>query len=206
MKTIARSPAVSRGQHTRSAILDASYALFVKQGYAATSMRDIALRSHVALGGIYNHFSSKEGIFRTIIEGRHPLLEIIPLLGTVEGDSIESFVRNAAHTLVDQLGHHPDFLNLMLIEIVEFKARHLPKLFGKILPLVAPLAQRLSSARGSLRRMPAPVLARAFLGMFFSYYITEIIFGRSMPREMSSGAIDHFVDIFLHGIMNEARP
>jgi AcrR family transcriptional regulator len=206
MRAISRVPVVSRGQRTRGAILDASYSLFVKQGFAATSMRDIAVHSHVALGGIYNHFSSKEAIFRTIIEGRHPLLETIPLLGSAEGDSIESFVRNAAHTLVEQLGHHPDFLNLMLIEIVEFKARHLPKLFEKFLPLVAPLSQRLSSTRGSLRTMPAPVLARAFLGMFFSYYITETILGRSMPPEMSAGAIDHFVDIFLHGILKEARP
>ena len=53
-------------------------------------MRDIAVRSHVALGGIYNHFSSKERIFRTIIEERHPLLEILPLLGAVEGDSVET--------------------------------------------------------------------------------------------------------------------
>ena len=206
MAAIGGDPVVSRGQRTRRAILDASYLLFVKQGFAATSMRDIAVRSHVALGGIYNHFSSKEAIFRTIIEGRHPLLEIIPLLGSVEGDSVESFVRNAAHTLVDQLGHHPDFLNLMLIEIVEFKARHLPILFEKFLPLVTPLSQRITSARGSLRTIPAPVLARAFLGMFFSYYITETILSRSMPPEMAAGGIDHFVDIFLHGSLKEAPP
>ena len=114
-------------------------------------------------------------------------------------------MRNAAHTLVEQLGNHPDFLNLMLIEIVEFKARHVPALFERVVPLVAPLAQRLSSARGNLRTVPAPVLARAFLGMFFSYYITEMILGRSMPPEMSAGAMDHFVDIFLHGILKEAR-
>ena len=206
MATIGRDPSVSRGQRTRRAILDASYRLFVKQGFAATSMRDIAVRSRVALGGIYNHFSSKEAIFRTIIEGRHPLLEIIPLLGSVEGDTVESFVRNAAHTLVDQLGRHPDFLNLMLIEIVEFKARHLPRLFEKFLPLITPLSQRITSARGSLRTIPAPVLARAFLGLFFSYYITETILSRSILPEMSAGGIDHFVDIFLHGVLKEARP
>ena len=199
-------PTPSRGQRTRRAILDASYALFVKQGFAATSMRDIAMRSHVALGGIYNHFSSKEAIFATIIEGRHPLLEILPMLGAVEGETLESFVRNAARTLVEQLGHHPDFLNLMLIEIVEFKARHLPVLFEKFVPLVGPLSKRITSARGSLRKIPGPALARAFLGMFFSYYITETMLRRSVPSPTSFGSIDHFVDIFLHGILREAHP
>ena len=47
------------------------------------------------------------------------------------------------------------------------------------------------------------VLARAFLGMFFSYYITEMLLGRAMPSEMSVDAMDHFVDIFLHGILEE---
>jgi len=191
---------------TRRAILDASYKLFIKQGFAATSMRGIAQGSHLALGGIYNHFSSKEAIFRAIIEERHPFLEIIPLLNSVQGSGAESYVRNAAHTLVDQLGHHPDFLNLMLIEIVEFKAKHVPRLFGKFLPLVAPLALRITSVRGNLRPIPALVLARAFLGMFLSYYITEILIGRAMPPEMSGDAIDHFVDIFLHGILKEERP
>ena len=203
---MAQTPVASRGLRTRRTVLDASYRLFIKQGFAATSMRDIARRSHLALGGIYNHFSSKEAIFRAIIEERHPLLEIMPLLHTVEGDDAASFVRNAAHTLVDQLGHHPDFLNLMLIEIVEFKARHVPLLFGKLLPMAAPLARRVMASQGDLRRIPPLVLARAFLGMFFSYYITEILLGSVMPSEMSADAVDHFVDIFLHGILTEEQP
>jgi AcrR family transcriptional regulator len=169
-------------------------------------MRDIAGRSHLALGGIYNHFSSKEAIFKASIEERHPFLTIIPLLSSVEGVTVESFVQNAAHTLVDQLGRHPDFLNLMLIEIVEFKARHVPILFQKFMPLVAPLSKRMTSAPGRLRALPPLVLARAFLGMFFSYYMTEILLGRAMPPEMSRHAIDHFVDIFLYGVLEEKRP
>ncbi len=194
---------LSRGERTKSAILDAAYSLFVKQGYAATSMRDIALRSHLALGGIYNHFSSKEAIFKATIEERHPFLTIIPVLSSVEGNTVESYVRNAAHTLVEQLGRHPDFLNLMLIEIVEFKARHVPILFQKFMPLVAPLSKRMTITPGRLRPLPPLVLARAFLGMFFSYYITDILLGQAMPPEMSRHAIDHFVDIFLYGVLQE---
>ncbi len=203
MKHNSEEAVLSRGERTKGTILDAAYGLFVEQGYAATSMRDIALRSHLALGGIYNHFSSKEAIFKATIEERHPFLTIIPVLSSVEGDTVESYVRNAAHTLVEQLGRHPDFLNLMLIEIVEFKARHVPILFQKFMPLVAPLSKRMTTARGRLRPLPPLVLARAFLGMFFSYYITEILLGQAMPPEMSHHAVDHFVDIFLHGVLKE---
>jgi AcrR family transcriptional regulator len=200
-----KDPALPRGQRTRRAVLDASYRLFVKQGFAATSMREIAAHSRLALGGIYNHFSSKAAIFRAIIEERHPFLEVIPLLNSVQGDSVEAFVRNAAHTLVDQLGRHPDFLNLMLIEIVEFKARHVPLLFDKFLPLLTPLAQRMGAADGNLRIIPPFVLVRAFLGMFFSFYITEILLGKAMPSDTAGDSIDHFVDIYLRGILEEEQ-
>ena len=197
--------AESRGERTRRAILDGSYRLMVRQGFAATSMRQIATRSRVALGGIYNHFNSKEEIFRAILEERHPFLQVLPVLLTAQGDSVEAFVRNAAHTLVAHLKRHPDFLNLMLIEIVEFKGRHVRALFGKFLPQAMPLAERLSPLQGPTRDIPRLVLARAFVGMFFSYYISGVLLGAAMPRGMSAHAIDHFVDIFLHGILKEQR-
>jgi hypothetical protein len=115
---------------------------------------------------------------------------------------VEEYVHNAAHTLVDELKRHPEFLNLMLVEIVEFKARHVPVVFEKMYPLLMPVVQRLGSLEGNLRSIPPIVLARAFLGMFFSYYITETLMGRSVPREFRDvHAIDYFVEIFLHGIL-----
>jgi AcrR family transcriptional regulator len=198
-------PVLSRGERTRRAILDGAYRLIIKQGFAATSMREIAIQSHVALGGIYNHFGSKEEVFRAIVEERHPFIHILPVLQSVEGETLEEFVRTAASTLVEQLRRHPDFLNLMLIEIVEFKARHVPGLFRKFLPLAMPVVRRLDPLRSGMRDIPPMILARAFLGMFFSYYITEALLGRSLPPAMAAGAMDHFVDIFLHGVLVEEK-
>jgi AcrR family transcriptional regulator len=192
---------LTKGERTRRAIVDAAYDLIIAQGFAATSMRQIAEKAGLALGGIYNHFSSKDEVFQAIIEDRHPFYQIVPILNTVQGDSIEDFVRQAAHTLVDQLGHYPEFLNLMMTEIVEFKAKHVPLVFTKMFPLLLPVAQRFTSLDGRLRQIPPAVLLRAFLGMFFSYYITEALMGRALPPEMMANALDHFVDIFLHGIL-----
>lgn len=192
----------SKGEQTRHSILSAAYSLIIRQGYAATSMRQIAEKSGLALGGIYNHFSSKEEVFRAIVAERHPFFQIVPLLQAAPGNSVEEYVHNAAHTLVDELKRHPEFLNLMLVEIVEFKARHVPVVFEKLYPLLMPIVRRISSLEGNLRSIPPVVLARAFLGMFFSYYITETLMGRSVPREFRDvHAIDYFVEIFLHGIL-----
>jgi len=131
---------LKKGERTRQVIIDAAYTLIIDQGYSATSMRQIAGKAKLSLGSIYNHFSSKEEVFRAIIQERHPFFQILPVLNSVRGRTIEEFVRNAARTLVEQLGHHPDFLNLLLIEIVEFKGRHVPLLFDKFLPMALPLA------------------------------------------------------------------
>jgi AcrR family transcriptional regulator len=194
---------LKKGDRTRQTIMDAAYRLIIKQGYAATSMRQIADRSGLALGGIYNHFSSKEQVFRSIVQERHPFLQILPVLSLVRGKKVEEYVRNAARTLIQQLGHHPDFLNLMLIEIVEFKGRHVPLLVDKFIPMIMPLSQHIQSLEGKTRKIPPFILARAFLGMFFSYYITEILMGPVVPPEWQANALDHFVDIFLHGILTK---
>jgi AcrR family transcriptional regulator len=192
---------LSKGERTSRAIVDAAYDLIVEQGYAATSMRQIADKVGVALGSIYNHFPSKEEVFVAIIQERHPLFQIVPLLNTVGGETVETFARNAAHTLIAELGQHPEFLNLLLIEIVEFKGEHVPVVFEKMFPMIERMAQRLSDLRGNMREIPQFVLARAFLGMFFSFFITELILSRTSLIETQIDALDHFVDIFLHGIL-----
>jgi AcrR family transcriptional regulator len=205
MKTMA---SVTKGEQTRQTILSAAYDLIIRQGYAATSMRQIAEKGGLALGGIYNHYASKEEVFLAILEERHPFFEMLPTLNQVEGDTVEEYVRNAARTLVAQLGRHPDFLNLMLVEIVEFKARHVPRVFDKLRPMLMPIAEHIGARQGELRPIPPFVLTRAFLGMFFSYYITDILFARALPpdlRKLNANAIDHFADIFLHGILIEEK-
>jgi hypothetical protein len=69
--------------------------------------------------------------------------------------------------------------------------------------MILPLAQRFATMGGDVRHIPPPVLMRAFLGMFFSYYITDILIGPVMPPEMQENALDYFVDIFLQGILAE---
>jgi len=193
---------LSKGERARESILEAAHKLLIQQGFAATSMRQIGKAAGLAPGSLYNHFASKEEMFLAILKDRHPFYQIIPILLQVEGRTVEEFCRNAAHTLVENLGHHPDFLNLMLTEIVEFKGEHVPVLFETFLPELIPLGQRITSLDGKIRDVHPLVLMRAFLGMFFAYYITGILMGRA-PIVFPEDALDQFVDIFLYGVLEE---
>jgi AcrR family transcriptional regulator len=181
--------------------LQAAYDLFLEQGYAATSMRQIAERSGLALGGIYNHFENKDSIFSELIIDRHPFHQILPLLEAARGDTVEEFVRNAAKSMVGELGRRPDFIKFMFVELVEFNGRDLPKMFKVVYPQILPLIQRFQAGRGDLRPIPPVVLFRAFLGLFFSFYMTEFLLAGTPVAALQENALNHFVDIFLHGVM-----
>ena len=192
-----------RGEQTRMQIIQSATRLFIRQGYHGTSMRQVAEEAGTALGGIYNHFSGKEELFVAILMDRHPVREIIPALNASQGDTVEALVRDAARLMVEILDNRMDFLNLIFIELVEFEARHLPDMFSMLLPQVLPFVERLYQTKGSLRPVPPLLLLRSFMGLFISYVITGLMIGKQLPPEMSKNALEHFIDIYLHGILAE---
>ena len=194
----------TRGGRTQTEITKAAHRLFLERGYHGTSMRDIAREAGIALGGIYNHFASKEDIFLAVFIEHHPYRDVLPAMNAAQGETIEAFVRDAAAQMLDALGESQDFLNLTFIELVEFKGQHIPQLFESIFPQILEFAQRMVEGQGELRSVPLPILVRAFIGLFISYYMTETLIGRQLPDEMQRNALDHFVDIYLHGILKDS--
>lgn len=194
----------TRGENTRLEIVQAAHQLFIGQGYHGTSMRQIARTAGIALGSIYNHFSSKEDVFVAVLQAHHPYHEILHAAQVASGDTIETFVGGVATQLVAALSRHPEFLNLMLIEIVEFNSQHIPLLFNEIFPQLIPLVEKFTSNQSRLREIPVLIVMRAFVGLFFSFYITEALIGRQIPVQMKENGLEYFIDIFLHGIVDHS--
>jgi AcrR family transcriptional regulator len=192
---------LSQGERTKSEIIQVAYRLFLEQGYHGTSMRQIAQKSGISLGGIYNHFESKEQIFTDVIVAHHPYFEVIPALNAAQGETVEEFFHDAANRLVSNLDDRLDFLKLMFIELVEFNGQHIPQIFEVFFPDVMDFAQRFPADRSELREIPRPILVRAFIGLFFSFIMTEILIGQFTPPDMSENTLDYFIDIYLHGVL-----
>ncbi|NCP85895.1 MAG: hypothetical protein CO094_12020 [Anaerolineae bacterium CG_4_9_14_3_um_filter_57_17] len=195
-------PAPSKGSQTRQTILDAAHSLFLEHGYAATSMRQIAGRAGLALGGIYNHFSGKDDIFQALILDRHPYVQIFPLLKNVPGDSAEEFIRNAAVIIQAEMGSRPEFMKLMFIEIVEFNGSHFPKLFDVLYQQILPILQRFQSPQSGARDLPALLILRTLMGTIVAYYVTEFLMNDpAIPAALRSVSLADFMEIYLHGIL-----
>lgn len=194
----------TKGDVTRLAVEDAALSLYLEQGYHATSMRQIADQAGLALGGIYNHFRSKEEIFEAIIIDKHPYKKILPIILATEGDEIDEFLRNGMQVIIRELGGEPYYMKLMLIELVEFNGKHGAALLKKIAPEVLPVFERLIKSRKNLRVSNPAVLMRSFFGMILSYFITDMLISGSVIKKlMPRNAADLYVDLFLYGIVQK---
>jgi AcrR family transcriptional regulator len=75
VKKICEQPIVKkihkRREASREKILQVSIELFYDAGYDKTTARQIAQRSGILIGSLYNIFSSKEEIFKAIIMGAY---------------------------------------------------------------------------------------------------------------------------------------
>ena len=195
---------LNKGEATRLAIEDAAIELFIEQGYHATSMRQVADKAGLALGGIYNHFKSKDEIFEAIVVDKHPYKKILPLVLAVEGETAEEFFGNAFRIIVREMGGQPEYMNLMFIEFIEFKGKHGAVMLREIAPKVLPVFEKLVKSMKGLRVTNPVMLMRSFFGMIISYFITDMIIANSVVSKlMPKNSVDAYVDIFLNGILKE---
>ena len=84
MNTTLKTRSTRRAEDTRRKIYEAAMELFREKGFEETTMRDIAAKAGVALGGAYYYFSSKDAIvlefYRQMQDASNPLM-----LATLEG-------------------------------------------------------------------------------------------------------------------------
>ena len=186
---------------TRSRIIDSAFRLFVDRGYNATPMREISQDAGVTVGAIYNHFATKEDIWLAVLQEKHPYRTILPLIESVEGETVADVIRSAARLLVRELANRPDLFNMLFIEIVEFKSTHVPILYAAIAPHLVRLEALMKGKKGRLRDIPAPVILRSFVGLFFSYYITGVLLKNFPGVPTDETSLDRFVDLYLQGVL-----
>jgi AcrR family transcriptional regulator len=110
-----------RHSDTKQLILNTALELFSKQGYAGSSIRQIARAVNITESAIYNHYTSKEEIFKAILsefESRTISEKVLSedLLNDLA--SPEKFLKNFALKLINHW-NSPDermFIRLVLME------------------------------------------------------------------------------------------
>lgn len=193
---------ITKGEQTQQAIIEAARDLFLQHGFHGTSMRQIADRAELALGGIYNYFASKEELFAAVLDAYHPYRVVFPLLDTVQGETVEEYVRAVAEKARGTVQGSQQMMPLVFIELVEFQGRHLKQLAEKLLPRLTEFMGKFATLQGQMRPLPLPVKARVLVSMFIGFMITDMVmrntpFTDNQQHDWYGGLID----IYLHGIL-----
>jgi AcrR family transcriptional regulator len=195
----------ARGEITRERLLDVALDQFVRHGFHGTSMRQIADAAGLAVGGIYNHFSSKEAIFAAVLDANHPYRVVEAALQDASAPSLEAFVRGTSARLWAAVqGKREQLLPLMFIELVEFRGQHLQAVAESLFPKVLGFVQHFDPSTENRRPLPGPVVLRAFINFMVGHLILETVLSNSpLFQQMDVDWLEGTVDIFLHGVLRD---
>ncbi len=200
--------AETRGEQTRQAILEAAERLFLMNGYHGTSMRQIAREAgNIAVGGIYNHFSSKEQIFRALLEMRSPYAQAVPFFESIEVTTGPRMIAQAFVHFQQILGANLNFVELALIDLREFDGSTIRTLVNDVLPSILHFIERARSAPGLRDDLSNFSILRILVATVIGYAFTNLVGARlfvGSPHMPDINALlhrqDEMIEILLHGI------
>jgi AcrR family transcriptional regulator len=203
-----RTAKTTKGEQTRTRILEAALALFKEQGYEETTMREVAERADVALGNAYYYFSGKESLLEAYYGTIHrehmaramPLLEKQRdlkkrLLGVIEAqlEVMEPYHRFSV--LLFKTAADPDSpLNPFSAQSAEARAEGI-ELYAHVL----------DGAKVKIPRDIAPELPQ----LLWSYSMGVVLFwlhDRSEGRERTHRMVARTVDLVVRMINLLSNP
>jgi AcrR family transcriptional regulator len=199
-------------EERKTVIEDAAKELLIKQGFHATSMRDIARRASISLGNVYNYFETKEAIFESIINRYVTIIDqkLKEILEELDEPLDPKDMRRLGEMVGELVDRHQDFWLLMYIDVLEFQNRHFRKMFEGLAEKFRRLfEERFASAieRGDLRSGVDPAVGFTVAYMqFFNYFLVERLFGGNLHLGLTDEqALNYLTKIFCYGVLSESK-
>lgn len=196
---------MKKDTRTKDRILDAALNVFSMKGYLGATTREIAGLAGVAEVTLFRNFSSKEKLFEEVVNRYSFLPALKGLLPELQDRPYRDALAEIARRFLAILNERRH-----LVRIVQGDIHHSEKLRDIFYLFTDEMFRTLASyfgemqARGVLRDFDAKAAARAFFGMFFSYfYREECIAKRKIGKPDLNRVVKEFVDIFVRGTLSE---
>ena len=153
-------------------IIKTAKTLISQKGYAATGLREIAQIAGVSLGNIYNHFESKEDLFRSIFDSREieeSLSDTFLLIAEDFPFNIDRVILSIKKT-VDE---NHELYRIVYIDLIEFGGVNTNKLLENLLAFGQTIFQGKlfeKARQGLLKNIDYDFFARQFLIAQISFF------------------------------------
>jgi AcrR family transcriptional regulator len=199
-------------EQRRGRIEEAARELFIKRGFHATSMRDIAAGADASLGNLYNYYRTKEDILESIIARYQKVIDarLRAIFEEIEEPFRPASLVRFGQLVKELVSAHSDFWLLMYIDVLEFENRHFRRMFDG---LAANLRRRFSAYFAAMKREgafyegvdPAVGFTAAYM-QFFNYFLVEKLFGGNGHFGLSDDqVIRKLAEIFCRGMLRPAK-
>ncbi|MBD2577969.1 TetR/AcrR family transcriptional regulator [Oscillatoria sp. FACHB-1406] len=205
MQLFHRRPAdeIPTEEDTRTRILNAALKLFARQGYDATTTKDLAAAAGVAEGTLFRHFVNKKAILVEVatkgwVDILTDLLTELSEMGSYKA------VAQVMRRRMLRMWESSDLMRVCFME-AQFHPELRDRIQLEVITKMTDVAEaffQTAMDRGIYRRTNPKIVAQVFLGMFAIAGFSDrtIINPNASPREMQEMA-EGIADIFLHGVL-----
>ncbi|GAA5073851.1 TetR/AcrR family transcriptional regulator [Lysobacter panacisoli] len=191
----------------RSEILDAASELFLRDGYANTSIDAVIEKVGGSKRAIYSHFGGKDDLFAAMVTGlSEQALQAIQRADERAGEDVRSSLVHFGRAIMRIL---MDARTIALYRLVVSECGRIPGLAEAFLQngpgrATLALARLLEThARSGALAVPHPRdAAEHFIGMLRDDSHLEVVLGVRKPlgERAQRTRVEQVVDIFLHGV------
>ena len=184
-------------------ILQGAIRVFLKEGYARTSMDRVSASAGVSKQTIYSHFQDKEGLFKALIERLTiACFESIFSTEKLHGEPA-ILLRQVAEIYLTKVADNPDYLGLLRLMITE--SQNFPELAKLYTQTVVQRGRQMLSqyftSHPELGITDPEAMAHIFFGSLVSYVILqEILYG----KELMILSRDRLVDSLMNVVMSQS--
>jgi len=187
---------------TRVRILEAGLKAFSDKGYLGATTKEIAGKASVAEPTLFRHFSSKEKLFEEVINTYSFLPALKGILREIEDLKYADALTLIAGRFLETLIQRKDLIRIMHSEMQRYpeqiqRIHH--AIVDELFKVLASYFDRLKE-KGIIIDMDTRIAARAFLGMFFSYfYARELKMLKKFMEDDTEKTIEEYVKLFVRG-------
>lgn len=188
---------------TKERLLEATFKLISEKGYLGATTREIAHRAGVTELTLFRHFSSKERLFEEVLKRYTFLPKLKGLLPELKDMSYNESLFVLGERFIETLKERKSLIKIMFSEINLYPEKIKDIYSNFIDEVIKTLAGYFKSLQkdGIIKQFPAEIAARAFLGMIFSYFLSEeILLKRTLNNKEIKIVLKEFIDIFICGV------
>lgn len=196
MKTAPSSPKELRidGQEARTRLLDAALTLFAEKGFAATSIRELALAAQVNVSAVSYYFGDKAGLYRAVYEDPRNG----PELPMAVSSNLTTLLRTVLQSFTEPLKQGPRMqwcMKLHYREMVEPTGLWQEEIDTHIKPMQIAFAQSLAQHLGVAPDDDVYRLAISITGLGIMMHVaTDVIAAVRPALNASHPALDTYTE------------